>query len=57
MCGQAKVEPAGLKSRLTKKHVMIAIVSLIVAVLIVIGVVTSIHIYTTSSVEVLKVRI
>ena len=45
----------GLKSRLTKKHVLIAVVSLIVAAIIVIGVVMSVHLYTTSTVEVLKV--
>jgi len=44
-----------MKSRLTRKHVMIAIVSLLVTALVVIGVVVSMHIYTESSVEVLKV--
>jgi len=51
---QAKVEP-GLKSRLTRKHVLIAIISLIATALVVGGVVLSVHIYTDSSVEVLKV--
>jgi len=52
---QVKGEP-GLKSRLTRKHVLIAIISLIVTALVVVGVVLSVHIYTDSSVEVLKVR-
>lgn len=53
---EAKVEP-GLKSRLTRKHVLIAIVSLIVTALVVVGVVLSVHIYTDSSVEVLKYQL
>jgi len=45
---------AKLKSRLTKKHVLIAIVSLLITGLVVTGVLVGIRIFTDSNLEVLK---
>ena len=43
------------KSRVTRKHVLIAAVSLVIMALVVVGVVESVRIFSTHNVEVLKV--
>ena len=42
-------------SRVTRKHVLAATVSLTVVVIVAVAVVVSVHLYTAASVEVLKV--
>jgi uncharacterized protein YxeA len=44
------------KSRLTRKHVLIAVVSLVITALVVIGVLVAIRIYTDSNLETLKLQ-
>ena len=48
-------EGDGKKSRVTRKHVLIAAVSLVIMALVVVGVVESVRIFSKHNVEVLKV--
>jgi hypothetical protein len=43
------------KGRLTKKHVLIAVVSLVIAVLVVTAVLVAIRIYTDHNMDIVKV--
>jgi hypothetical protein len=50
-------ETEAKKGRLTKKHVVIAIITLLVTGLVVTGVLVGLKIYTDSNLEIVKVRV